>query len=1142
MKRSKFLTITALILVLTAVTALVLALTAQPAAANPTAGWEGSIGGTVWCDANGDGNLNDGEAGIVGVKVILEDEYGWTINTLTDADGKYIFGPGLDPVMYTVTVVTGTLPAGLVPTYDYDGIVVTPHTATFELLSDEEKLNVDFGYTGCCSVECGSLGDYVWEDMNGNGIQDDGNTGMPNVTVKLYLSGGTTPIATASTDASGLYSFTDLMPGDYYVEFVKPSGYYFSPQDQSSDDAKDSDADTTTGQTMVTTLESGENDMTWDAGLYQLASLGDFVWRDLNANGIQDASESGIQGVTVNLYHSDGTLVGTTTTNASGLYSFIGLMPGDYYLVFTKPGADYLFSPKDQGTDDELDSDADTTTGRTTMTTLTSGENDMTWDAGLYQLASIGDFVWRDLNANGIQDAGESGIQGVTVNLYHSDGTLVGTTTTNASGFYSFTGLMPGDYYLVFTKPGADYFFSPQDQGSDDTRDSDADTTAGQTMVTTLESGENDMTWDAGLYQLASLGDYVWEDLNGNGIQESNESGIASVTVELLDASGSVTQTTQTNSSGYYLFPNLKPGTYSVQFVAPSGYTFTLQAQGSDITKDSNPNPVTGTTDAVVLKSGDNNLTIDAGLYQPAPCGTNLCGYIRTPGFWKNYDNHMSAATFLNLIQHTQDFSNLTVEEAVTILSTNNPAPQRFLKFLLTAELNAIWNGQDNAAGLGGQLGTGIYQGGQTVNQLLHQAYLDRNNFTSAEEDYVVYLGSGGEGQCANVCRVQSCPAPPSLAALGDFVWKDLNGNGIQDWGEFGIAGVTVKLLGSDGSTVLATTTTGFYGNYSFTNLAAGTYFVQFIAPSGYTFTTKNAVGSTAANDSNADVTTGKTDAITLSAGQTDNTIDAGLKCTPPPSPAALGDLVWKDANGNGIQDWGEPGIAGVTVKLLGSDGTTVLKTTTTGFYGKYSFTNLAAGTYFVQFIAPSGYTFTTQYAGDAGKDSNANVSTGKTDAITLGAGQTDNTIDAGLKSTTQPPSTNMCAFIRTPGFWKNYSNHMSEATFQAILNATQDYKGTTPAQAVTILSTNQPSFPKFLLSAELNAAWNGQDNSAAPGGQFGLGIYNNGTSSLNGMTVNEVVKLGYLDQLNPTQDEIDAINYLGGGGENVGACACLVH
>jgi serine-aspartate repeat-containing protein C/D/E len=79
-------------------------------------------------------------------------------------------------------------------------------------------------------------------------------------------------------------------------------GYEFSPPDQGADDTIDSDPDPTTGQTATTTLVSGENDLSWDAGIFQRASLGDYVWEDTNADGIQDGTETGINGVTVTLF------------------------------------------------------------------------------------------------------------------------------------------------------------------------------------------------------------------------------------------------------------------------------------------------------------------------------------------------------------------------------------------------------------------------------------------------------------------------------------------------------------------------------------------------------------------------------------------------------------------------------------------------------------------------------------------------------------------------------------------------------------------------------------------------------------------------------------------------------------------------
>ena len=390
---------------------------------------------------------------------------------------------------------------------------------------------------------------------------------------------------------------------------------------------------------------------------------------------------------------------------------------------------------------------------------------------------------------------------------------------------------------------------------------------------------------------------------------------------------------------------------------------------------------------------------------------------------------------------------------------------------------------------------------------------------------------------------MQSTQAPtPTQYTIGDFVWKDANGNGIQDSGETGIPGVTVTLLASDNSTVVSSTTTDSTGKYSFTQ-PAGTYFVKFSLPTGYIFTTKNATGSTTANDSNVNTATGLTDAITIT-NANDLTIDAGLKANVTQPTYTIGDFVWNDLNGDGNQDISEPGISGVTVNLLASDGTTVITSTTTDANGKYSF-SVIAGTYYVNFSLPGGYNFTTKNAAGSTttNDSNANTSTGTTDAIVVSGN--DSTIDAGLK-----PTVNYCAAIRTPGFWKNYSNHMTAATFLSIIQNTQDFNTLTVAQAVTILGTNNgttsginpalngtdATFLKFLLDSEINAVWNGQDGAAAVNGIFGTGFYQ-GTN----LTVNALLHQSYLDRMSFSTAESNYVVYLGSGGENVGASACLV-
>ncbi|WP_353931014.1 SdrD B-like domain-containing protein [Okeanomitos corallinicola TIOX110] len=473
-----------------------------------------------------------------------------------------------------------------------------------------------------------SLGNFVFEDSDGDGTQDAGETGIGGVTVNLLDTNGDV-VATTTTDANGGYEFTGLIPGDYQVQFVPPAGYDFTKANI-GDDATDSDA--VGGLTQTVTLTSGEFNDTLDAGLIRTASLGDRVWLDNNANGVQDAGETGVSGVQVTLTGggADGVIgtgddtTETTTTDANGNYQFTNLNPGEEYQVTFSQPAGFNFTQQNAGSDDGVDSDADIATGESQIVTLASGENNPTIDAGIYQPASLGDFVFEDSDGDGTQDAGEPGIGGVTVNLLDSNGDVVATTTTDANGGYEFTGLIPGDYQVQFVPP-AGYDFTKANIGDDAT---DSDAVGGLTQTVTLTSGEFNDTLDAGLIRTASLGDRVWLDNNANGVQDAGETGVSGVQVTLtgggadgvIGTGDDTTETTTTDANGNYQFTNLNPGEeYQVTFSQPAGFNFTQQNAGSDDGVDSDADIATGESQIVTLASGENNLTIDAGLIQLNP-------------------------------------------------------------------------------------------------------------------------------------------------------------------------------------------------------------------------------------------------------------------------------------------------------------------------------------------------------------------------------------------------------------------------------------------------------------------------------------------------------------------------------------------
>ena len=325
-------------------------------------------------------------------------------------------------------------------------------------------------------------------------------------------------------------------------------------------------ADPTTGRTAVT-LISGQDETDLDAGL-EPATLGDRVWWDANGNGIYNAGEAGQAGITVRLLTADGlTVLDTTTTAGDGTYSF-AVAPGSYQIEtdLTTAPAEYRFSPQNQGSDDTIDSDADPATGRIPVT-VTNGTDNLTYDTGMFKPPALGDVVWVDVDGDGIQDAGEPGLAGVTVTLFDDLDVQVGSMVTAADGSYGFSGLALGDYYVVFdlsTVPGGGYLFTTPNVGADDTVDSDADPITGRSQTVTLAVGETQTTLDAGAYLPVTIGDTVYEDLNGNGTQDGGEPGIDGVTVDLLNATGTTTlATTTTAGGGLYTFTTA-PGSYQI--------------------------------------------------------------------------------------------------------------------------------------------------------------------------------------------------------------------------------------------------------------------------------------------------------------------------------------------------------------------------------------------------------------------------------------------------------------------------------------------------------------------------------------------------------------------------------------------------
>jgi hypothetical protein len=365
----------------------------------------------------------------------------------------------------------------------------------------------------------------------------------------------------------------------------------------------------------------------------QLGSIGDRVWNDLNRNGIQEAGEPGVANVAIELKDCVGNLLRTTTTNASGVYSFGNLAAGCYTVNVLLPGG-FQFSPQDQGGND---SDVNPGNGMTSAINLGAGQNLDTVDAGINQpvaptatptptpapqLGSIGDTVFRDNNGNGVQD-GEPGVANVTVQLKDCSGNVLQSTTTNSSGSYSFGSLSAGCYTVTVLLPGG-FAYSPQDQGGNDDADSDVNPGNGTTGNINLGAGQNLTNVDAGLVPqgggTACIGDRTWRDNNANGIQDPGEPNLDGIQIYLGTDSnndGRIDRyfgNTISANGGQYQFCGLDPAiTYAVEFVPPGFCGITLPNVGNDDTIDSDPDLNKGIANGIVVVGGVSNNTIDAG-------------------------------------------------------------------------------------------------------------------------------------------------------------------------------------------------------------------------------------------------------------------------------------------------------------------------------------------------------------------------------------------------------------------------------------------------------------------------------------------------------------------------------------------------
>jgi hypothetical protein len=531
-----------------------------------------------------------------------------------------------------------------------------------------------------------TIGDFIWNDANGDGVQDGAANGEPGIPgVEVYICSGivaaddcdptdTEYIATAITDATGWYEFTGLTIGaDFEISVntgtLPGTGYSTTPtMDYERFNNGAITADTTS--TISTITDADHLDFDW--GFTSTTSLiSGTVWEDNNGDAVQDATDdAGLATSIATLYDSGGNPVGSpVTVDASGYYEFEVTTGGNYYVVITPP-ADY-----NQTMDDDTGESATCTSNptpacdhRNEIITVVLGDSYTGIDFA-YQTTgtnSIGNRLYSDLNGDGAEQSGtsavEPGIPNVTIYLYEDSGSIPGvldagdvlraTDITDATGAYGFTGLPDDNYLVVIDENDSDFPVGNQTSDPDEdgafAADVDTDTTVcsvcnGVAVVDLNSTGDiADNSIDFGYEPVGgTLGDTIYWDSNGDGTQGLFEPGIEGVEVELFtftddDGDGrwdvgeprtTTNKTVTTDANGNYLFFGLPADNYAVQVITGAGSPIGTAPLTADPGADGVVCPGAGTvcddTHGVYI-DGSSYMGADFGYQPPGVIGDQL--------------------------------------------------------------------------------------------------------------------------------------------------------------------------------------------------------------------------------------------------------------------------------------------------------------------------------------------------------------------------------------------------------------------------------------------------------------------------------------------------------------------------------------
>ena len=607
----------------------------------------------------------------------------------------------------------------------------------------------------------------VYYDANESSSFDNGEDPFKDITVELIGADGSV-VATTKTDADGNYSFTGLDAGTYTVKVTKAGDIAELTQTEDPDGTKDNASGAITLNADNPVRENV------NFGYIKKHAISGNVYLDQNRDKTKNTGDIDLSGVTVKLLDKDGNVVGTTTTDKDGNYSFTGLNDGTYTVQVDKTGP---LADKEQTEDPSGKTDS-----RSQAITFTRTDPDVTnVNFGYAEDYTVSGTVYKDKDRSESLNNSEPGFDGITVNLLGEDGQVVATTTTKADGTYSFSKL-PAGKYTVKVEPSDLLKSYEQTEDPDGTKDH----TSGVVQVNHDNPSVENVNF--GYAPNFAINGTIYRDGDRDGKKGDTEGRYSGVTVQLLDKDGKVIATTTTDKDGKYSFEHLPDGTYSVKVVKDGVLADADQTGDPDNKLDNASQPIT---------LDENNPTK----------GDVDFGYVP--------NNTITGTVYRD-------------DNRDKMINGDEPGLERVSVQLLDEDGKVLQTLDTDADG------TYAFQhlpdGKYTVRVVRSSSIKDYDQTedpdATVDDTSAVYDMGPGHSLQENV----NFGYVPDYSIAGR-VYRDADKSGSYTDGEETFSGVTVDLLDKDGN-VVGTTTTDADGTYSFTKLPAGTYRVK-VHPDG---------------------------------------------------------------------------------------------------------------------------------------------------------------------------------------------------------------------------------------------------------------------------------------------------------------------